>query len=88
MGQLVLKHGGTLDKFTGDGLVVVFGLEDCDPKLAAKRCADMALAMRPALGSLLWRWRSRLSRLPTGQRIGIHSGECLVGSFGCPERLN
>ena len=48
MGQLVLKYGGTLDKFTGDGLVVVFGLEDCDPKLAAKRCADMALAMRPA----------------------------------------
>ena len=88
MGQLVLKYGGTLDKFTGDGLVVVFGLDDCDPEFAAKRCADMALAMRPALGSLLWRWRSRLSRLPTGQRIGIHSGECLVGSFGCPERLN
>ena len=88
MGQLVLKFGGTLDKFTGDGLVVVFGLDDCPPALAAQRCADMALAMRPALASLLQSWRLRFSRLPVGQRIGIHSGECLVGSFGCPERLN
>jgi len=37
---------------------------------------------------LLQSWRLRFSRLPVGQRIGIHSGECLVGSFGCPERLN
>jgi len=88
MGQLVLKLGGTLDKFTGDGLVVVFGLDGCRPTLAAQRCADMALAMRPALELMLQRWEPALSQLPVGQRVGIHTGDCLVGSFGSPERLN
>ena len=49
MGQLVLRFNSTLDKYTGDGLMVVFGLEDpLTQQALARQRSLMALPMRRA----------------------------------------
>jgi class 3 adenylate cyclase len=78
MAQIAQQHGGTLDKFIGDAVMVFFG----DPSSAgveedARRCVRMAADMLAAAG-----------RRQTEIRIGIHSGECVVGNFGSEEQMN
>lgn len=80
--EAVFAEEGTLDKFTGDGMMVFFG--------APTRQADHAeRAVRAAL-----RMRESLARpggdgeppLPLPMRIGINSGPAIVGDLGTPER--
>ena len=82
MTQIALERGGTLDKFIGDGMLVFFG----DPRsqgLAedAYACLQMAAQMQRAARAL----SQRLS-LPLRVRMGVHSGPCMVGSFGASAR--
>lgn len=85
---LTLKFGGTVDKFIGDGAMVYFG----DPKTRgaaadALAAVSMALGLRSRFSELAhtWQLELRMTR-PLRIRIGIHTGYCLVGEFGCPER--
>jgi len=78
MAQVAQRHGGTLDKFIGDSVMVFFG----DPGSSgveedARRCLRMACDMLAAA-----------RRRKTEIRIGIHSGECVVGNFGSEEQVN
>lgn len=85
MTGIVETHEGTVDKFLGDGLMVLFGdMKSGGPVADAYACVSMALEMKSRLAELS-------SRLPGGRvrvRIGIHTGYCLVGSFGAGERLD
>ncbi len=77
MADITLQHGGTLDKFIGDSIMVFFG----DPQSQGIRddaihCVQMAMAMR-----------SRAEQLGVAIRIGISSGECTVGNFGSEQRM-
>lgn len=79
MGQLVLKYEGTLERFSGDGIMIFFNdpVEIPNPE---ERAARMAAGMRAAVGSLRERWDRLGSRL--GVSIGIASGYATLGSIG------
>jgi adenylate cyclase len=83
MGRLVVAHQGTLERFTGDGLMVFFNdpIELADPEAQA---VAMALEMREAVSRLGESWRRRGHALELG--IGITAGYATLGAIGFAER--
>jgi len=87
MAKIVFRHGGTIDKYIGDGLMVFFGdpVEQPDHPLRAVRCAvDMQLATR----ELKRTWEADEGGLPIQIRIGINTGPVIVGNMGSSRRLD
>ena len=85
MGKLVVQHQGTLERFTGDGMMIFFN----DPVPVAaptRRAALMALAMRDAAEGLRKHWHNRGFDLGLG--IGIAEGYATVGAIGFEERID
>ena len=79
MGRLILEHEGTLERFTGDGMMIFFN----DPMLVpnpAERALRMALAMRERVQELGKKWRKRGYDLALG--IGIAQGYATIGAIG------
>ena len=83
MGELVVAYDGTLERFTGDGLMVFFNdpLEIDDPE---QRAVRMALEMRHAVERLADGWRRRGYALDLG--VGIAQGYATLGAIGFEER--
>jgi adenylate cyclase len=83
MGRLVMAHEGTLERFTGDGMMVFFNdpLEIAEPE---RRAVRMALEMREAVAGLTERWRRRGHSLELG--MGITHGYATLGAIGFAER--
>jgi len=83
LGPLVSQYEGTLDQFSGDGIMVFFNdpVECPDP---AERAVKMALAMREAAGALIADWRRRDRELGFG--AGIAQGYATLGQIGFAER--
>jgi adenylate cyclase len=83
MTALAVAHGGALDNFIGDGLMVVFGAptasEEDAQALAAIRTA---LSMRARAGALGGQVRAQGLPAELNIRIGINTGYCTVGVFG------
>jgi len=89
MAQVAEAEGGTVDKFIGDAIMVIFGApSSAGPVEDARRALRTGLAMQresaqlrevhpdaPLLGAL---------RI----RVGVHSGTCAVGNFGAENRLD
>ncbi|MGH7544297.1 MAG: CHASE2 domain-containing protein [Gemmatimonadota bacterium] len=81
---IVFDHGGTLDKFIGDGLMAFFGAPLPDPEHARHACA-CAAAMVERLEELNAGWEAAgKPRLAIG--VGVHTGHAVVGFVGDPER--
>jgi class 3 adenylate cyclase len=78
MVDTIFAHGGTLDKYMGDGIMAYFGapVEQPDHAERAVRCA---LAMQDAL---LTGEQGRVLHMG----IGIHTGAVVVGDIGAPRR--
>ena len=80
----VLEHRGILDKFTGDGIMAIFGAN-----------GDVQAGVEDAVASAL-EMRGRITRLSAGRvaagepslgyGIGIHTGDVVLGAVGLPER--
>ena len=86
MVEVVFRHGGTLDKFIGDALMVSWGgLEDFPPRVMARAAMAAAREMRNELERLNERWR-QAGVEPFEAGIGIHIGEAVVGEIGSRER--
>ncbi|MDT8448272.1 MAG: adenylate/guanylate cyclase domain-containing protein [bacterium] len=85
MVRLIFEHGGTLDKFLGDGILATFGTPETGQEdlLRAVQCG---LAMKRALAELNQQRQSE-GKSQLGQGIGIHYGEAIVGNIGTAERL-
>lgn len=84
MTEQVFAHGGTLDKYLGDGLMAYFGapVRQEDHADRALRCA---LAMHEALRHINMR-RKTNGEPPLGMGIGIHTGPAIAGSIGTTTR--
>jgi len=89
MAEIAFSFGGTVDKFIGDSVMVIFGAPlDTDPALQANQCVRMALAMHHRTKALNAEWIEKgLFRSRLISRMGIHTGEATVGSFGSAKRL-
>jgi class 3 adenylate cyclase len=88
MAAIAHGHGGTLDKFIGDAILVFFG----DPETKgvredARACLRMALDMQRKLTELNAKWRQRGVEQPLAVRMGINTGFCNVGNFGSDDRM-
>jgi len=84
MARAVVDRGGIIDKFTGDGLMAIFGAMS-DTPTGARAAAGAALDMRAAIGALnTERTASGAPVLKHG--VGIHVGEVVLGAIGLPER--
>jgi adenylate cyclase len=83
LGPLVAQFEGTLDQFSGDGIMVFFNDPVPIPDPAA-RAVNMAVAMREAAGTLIADWRERGRDLGFG--AGIAQGYATLGQIGFSER--
>jgi adenylate cyclase len=84
LGTLIFKYEGTLDKYAGDGVMILFNA----PILLADhtlRAVKMAIEMRDTIGPLTERWRNRGHSLGFG--IGIAVGYATLGQVGFEQRL-
>ena len=79
MGQLILAHEGTLERFTGDGMMVFFNDPVPVPN-PGERAVRMALAMRERVDELAVGWRKRGYDLGLG--IGLAHGYATIGAIG------
>ena len=85
MGQLILAHEGTLERFTGDGIMIFFN----DPVVVddpAPRAVRMALQMQQRTAVLAAGWKKRGYDLQLG--IGIAMGFATIGAIGFEGRID
>jgi Adenylate cyclase, family 3 (some proteins contain HAMP domain) len=86
MTEALYRHGGTVDKFLGDGLIGVFGVpiaRDDDVPRSLRAAVDLQLAFH----DLRKIWRRTLG-LDLGMGVGVAYGSALVGTIGSPQRLD
>ena len=84
MTELVFKHGGTLDKYIGDAIMVFFG-DPVHQEDHAQRAVRMALEMRDKLHELQADWSLRHEE-PLTIGMGIATGYVTVGDIGSSAR--
>ena len=91
MTTILLAHGATVDKFIGDAIVAFFGAPLRSSTHAADAC-HAALALQRGLTELRQEWSLRPHLPPAVRemkmRIGINTGEFVVGNIGCHLRMN
>ncbi|MBI5130711.1 MAG: adenylate/guanylate cyclase domain-containing protein [Rhodopseudomonas palustris] len=89
MSEIAHRHGGTIDKFIGDAMLIFFGdPETKGDRADAQACLRMAWAMQRRLAELNSKWRAAGIEQPFRARIGINSGYCNVGNFGSADRMD
>ncbi len=89
MTEVALEHGGTIDKYVGDAMLIFFG----DPESKgvqedALACVRMAIAMQRRMVDLRAKWRDMGVERPFNIRVGINTGYCDVGNFGSEQRID
>ncbi|MGY2902547.1 adenylate/guanylate cyclase domain-containing protein [Bradyrhizobium sp. URHC0002] len=84
LGELIFKYEGTLDRYAGDGVMILFNAPiQFDDHTA--RAVRMAVEMRDTIGGLTDKWRNRGHNLGFG--IGIALGYATLGQIGFEQRL-
>lgn len=86
MTDIIEGEGGFVDKYIGDAIVAVFGApaDDANHAASAVRAALRCQARLEEMNADVEPFKSR----PVGQRIGLNSGEVLVGNIGSRRRFN
>ncbi len=85
MGKLVLEYEATLERFTGDAIMVFLG-DPVPVERAAERGVALAIAMRNAAAELSAQWKRRGADL--GLAIGVAQGFATVGAIGFEGRID
>jgi adenylate cyclase len=84
MTEIIFEHGGTLDKYIGDGLMALFGAPTATPN-DARNAVNAAVAMQRRLLTLNPELLEQgYSQIAVG--IGLHTGEATVGYIGSEQR--
>eukprot|EP00667_Euglena_gracilis_P001724 EG_transcript_1725 len=82
----IVQHSGTIDKFIGDCIMAMWNAPERVPHHEREAVAA-ALAMQTSVMGLHAQWQVR--GLPALKfRLGLHTGVCLLGNFGCSYRVN
>jgi class 3 adenylate cyclase/HAMP domain-containing protein len=84
LGELIFRYEGTLDRYAGDGVMVLFNapIQFADH---TTRAVKMAVEMRDVIGALTEKWRNRGHSLGFG--VGIALGYATLGQIGFEHRL-
>ena len=85
IGEIIIKYSGTLERYAGDGVMVVFNDPVPVPK-PALQAVQAALDMRAAIGALTEKW-SRLGH-DLGFGVGIAHGHATLGTIGFEGRFD
>lgn len=85
MSNIVLEHGGTIDKFVGDAVVAFWGAPIARPDDGAQalRCALAIAQAGDEISAAMPPDGPRIGRT----RVGVHRGEAIVGNFGGEDRI-
>src|ERR1051325_857034 len=84
MTDIIFAHGGTLDKYLGDGLMALFGAPTATPD-DASNALNAAVAMQRRILGINMELRQE-GLLEIGVGIGLHTGEVTVGYIGSERR--
>ncbi|MFN4149812.1 MAG: adenylate/guanylate cyclase domain-containing protein [Candidatus Sericytochromatia bacterium] len=85
---LIFENKGTLDKYTGDGVMAVFGnFGKVNIKENAIRAVKTSVEMTRDLENLQKKWIAQ-GLMPLQIRIGICTGEVIVGNIGSPKQMD
>lgn len=86
MGDAIRAHRGTIDKYMGDGIMALFGLDGGGPAAA---CRDAVTAAQEMTRRLAQENEHLAAQFDTHFRIGIgiHVGDVVVGEMGHPEHM-
>jgi adenylate cyclase len=88
MTRIIFRNNGTLDKYTGDGIMAVFGnIGKVDIKVNVYRAVKTAIEMTEELEILQKKWIAS-GLMPLQIRIGISTGEVIVGNIGSPQHMD
>jgi adenylate cyclase len=85
IGQIIIKYSGTLERFAGDGVMVIFN-DPVPVENPALQAVLMALDMRTSIGALIEKWRDLGHDLGFG--IGIAHGFATLGTIGFEGRFD
>jgi adenylate cyclase len=85
MSETIRDHQGTIDKFIGDGIMAFWNAPNAVPDHAAQAC-HAALRAQERLAALRPQWEAA-GQPAFKARIGLHTGEVIVGNFGTEERF-
>ena len=85
IGEIINTYGGTLERYAGDGVMVVFN-DPIPVDNPALQAVQMALEMRTAIGALTGKWR-RLGH-EIGFGIGVAHGFATLGTIGFEGRFD
>jgi adenylate cyclase len=84
MTEIIFEHGGTLDKYIGDGLMALFGAPNATPA-DARNAVVAAVAMQQQVSILRTELQEQgFAKIAIG--IGLHTGEATVGYIGSERR--
>jgi len=84
--KIILREKGTIDKYIGDAVMAFWGAPVPMDNHAGRAC-HAAIAVQKSLRELFNQW-DNAGKVPFLTRIGIHTGNVLVGNLGYKERLN
>lgn len=82
-GNVITRYDGVIDKYMGDGIMVVYGAPQRIANQEIKACLS-ALEFEKAMKEV----RERMGQPNLKYRVGIHCGEALVGTIGCIDRFS
>ena len=85
IGEIIVKYNGTLERYAGDGVMVVFN-DPIPVDNPAIQAVQMALEMREAIGALTEKWRQLGHEIGFG--IGIAHGYATLGTIGFEGRFD
>lgn len=84
--DVVLRHGGSLEKSSDESVIAIFGAQSENPH-QERSSIEAALAMQQALSKLLNDWNIQTNK-PVFLEIGIHSGTALIQHSGAQDQLD
>lgn len=86
MGEVILRNGGIIDKYIGDGLMAIFGLNSSDARTACLNAVRAGSSMLAELEHVN-RYLQRTFQVNFNIGVGVHYGEMIVGEMGHPKKV-